>query len=87
MKLIENWGDWWKLWSVRAHAAETAFWTLLLTWSDMGVSLWNMMPSEVKDVLPEKAVAVLPALFFGSTLFLRVAKQLKLVKTDDQPGE
>lgn len=82
MRLIENWRTWWRLWSVRLTALGTALQSLFLAWPDIALTMWNMMPGEVKALLPQQIVFGLPLAFFAAAMIARVVKQPKLETSD-----
>lgn len=75
MKLIDEWRQAWRFWSVRLQAAGLALASLFAWWPDAALVLWNSMPAEVKALLPEAAVKTLPLFVFGAALIARLVKQ------------
>ena len=55
MKLIANWRQSWRLWSVRVSAIGAAIFALLLAAPDFLLSIWNALPSEVQGLVPNSA--------------------------------
>jgi len=53
MKLIENWKESYKLLTVKIGAFLSAFFTLLIFFSDHLVTVWNQIPQAWKDQIPE----------------------------------
>lgn len=79
MKLIDNAREkWWRLWSVRLQSIGLTIQTLFMTWGEFPLTLWNMMPNEVRHRVPERAVFILPAAFFLAGTLARFIKQEKL---------
>lgn len=68
----------WRTWSNRLTFLGTAIFTLFQAWASLPVELWNMMPEEVKALLPPMALRWLPILFFIAAMFARVIRQEKL---------
>ena len=80
MKLIEGAKQWWRLWSVRLNALGLA----LLTWFALDpvalLSVWQMMPPEVRGRLPGSSVAIIGAVLFALSMIARLVRQPKLDK-------
>lgn len=68
----------WRLWSLRLQALGLALQSAFLTWADLPVTLWNMMPAEVKAWLPEHVIAFVPLALFIAAAIARLIKQEKL---------
>lgn len=68
-KLIDNWRDAWKFWSIRLHVIATTVAGFLL--------LTPQMPEEVQNLLPDwlKPIAIAVWLVLG--IYVRLAKQGK----------
>ena len=86
MKLIEDWaGRAWKLWSIRLNAIGLA----ILGWVQIdpvsALSVWNMMPGDVRTVLPQNFIAILGGMFFVLSMMARLVRQPKLENRNDQP--
>jgi hypothetical protein len=84
MKLIENWKQWHKFWSIRL----TALGGFLLLFFDFApgalAQVWAVLPADVQAAVPDSVVKYIGlALVFGGTV-ARVIKQGKLhaEKTD-----
>lgn len=73
--LIDDLDQAYKFWSVRLGVIATALQALLTWWPDAGLTLWNSMPGEVKDVLPQGVVTSLPLFLFAAAMVARVVKQ------------
>lgn len=75
MKLIEGARQWWRLWSIRLNAIGLA----LLGWVQFdpvsALSVWNMLPGEVRAVLPRDVVALVGGLFFVLSMLARLVHQ------------
>ncbi len=73
MKLIANWRQSWRLWSVRVSALATALFAFMLAAPDQALAVWAMLPGEVQDLIPNRT-AVAAALSVAS-LAARLIKQ------------
>lgn len=77
MKLIENWQQAWKLKSVQVGAASAFFYALILL-SEQFLGVWNVIPQELKNKIPEN-VAEWVGIFVGVAMVLaRLKKQPEL---------
>lgn len=77
---IEQWRQWYKLWSVRLSAFGTVLMTALTVWPDRVFQIWLMMPPEVRRLMPEQVVTGIAALIFLLTAVSRLIKQKKLAQ-------
>lgn len=73
-KLIENWKEAWKFWSVRFDAIKAAMIAFALASPDVIVQLMALMPHWMQDAFPPLVVIGL----FGASFLLRILKQKKL---------
>jgi len=80
MKPIDDWKQAWKLWSVQLGTAGVALQTAFLTWGELPLTMWNMMPSPLKGLIPEQYAFLLPVVFFAASGIARLIKQPKLAK-------
>ena len=77
MKLIENWKQAWKLKSVQVGAVSAFFYALILI-SEQFLSVWNVIPQELKNKIPENMAEWL-GMFVGVAMVLaRLKKQPEL---------
>lgn len=79
-RLIDECRDWWKLWSVRLNALGLA----LMAWIAFDpvpiLYVWNLLPREIRVLLPSELLAVIGALLFALSLVARLVKQPRLEK-------
>lgn len=78
LELIEGWHKWYRLWSIRLGLVGTAITAWFLAAPDAALSVWAIMPEDVKAVFPPDFVK-----YFGVGLlvlgtFARMVKQNKL---------
>jgi N-acetylmuramoyl-L-alanine amidase len=83
MKLIENWQQAWKLKSVQVGAASAFFYALILL-SEQFLGVWNVIPQELKNKIPEN-VAEWLGIFVGVAMVLARLKKQPELHTDIQP--
>ncbi|QGM27274.1 N-acetylmuramoyl-L-alanine amidase [Acinetobacter towneri] len=77
MKLIDNWKQAWKLKSVQVGALSAFFYALIL-FSEQFLSVWEVVPQELKNKIPEN-VAEWVGMFVGVAMVLaRLKKQPEL---------
>lgn len=87
MKLIDNWKHSGKMWSVRLSALGASIMGMFLYFPEWTLYLFNAMPKEVRDLLPDNLALFLAMIVFIGTAISRIVKQEKLAKeqkkTDD----
>ena len=77
MKLIDNWKQAWKLKSVQVGAISAFFYALILL-SEQFLGVWNVIPQELKNKIPEN-IAEWVGIFVGVAMVLaRLKKQPEL---------
>ena len=77
MKLIDNWKQAWKLKSVQVGAISAFFYALIL-FSEQFVQVWNIIPQDLKNKIPEN-IAEWVGCFVGVAMILaRLKKQPEL---------
>ena len=77
MKLIDDWKQSWKLSSVKVGAISAFFYALILL-SEQFLSVWNLIPQELKNKIPEN-IAEWVGIFVGVAMVLaRLKKQPEL---------
>ena len=77
MKLIEDWKQAWKLKSVQVGAMSAFFYALIL-FSEQFVQVWNIIPQDLKNKIPEN-IAEWVGCFVGVAMVLaRLKKQPEL---------
>lgn len=82
MKLIDNWRHSWKMWSVRLSALGASAMGLFLYFPEWTLYLFNAMPREVRDLLPDNLALFLAMIVFVGTAISRIVKQEKLMKKE-----
>ena len=80
MKLIDNWKQSWKMWSVRLSALGASIMGMFLYFPEWTLYLFNAMPKEVRDLLPDNLALFLAMIVFIGTAISRIVKQEKLAK-------
>lgn len=83
MKLIDNWKQGYKLKSVQVGAASAFFYALIL-FSEQFLNVWNMIPQELKNKIPEN-IAEWIGMFVGVSIVLARLKKQPELHTGIQP--
>jgi len=78
MKLIENWRIVYKFWSVRLTAVGTLMVGYIAAVPDILVSAWNMLPADLRTIIPPNYLLYISVGIFIAGMFSRVVKQDKL---------
>lgn len=66
-KLVEGWQDLWRMASTWASGTGIAI-----------LTIWNMMPSSVRNVVPDWLMLLIGGVLWGLVLLARIWKQPKL---------
>lgn len=77
MKLIEDWKQAWKLKSVQVGALSAFFYALILL-SEQFLSVWAIIPQELKNKIPENAAEWIGMLVGVAMVLARLKKQPEL---------
>ena len=87
MKLIPDWKQAWKLWSVQLGTAGMALQTAFLTWGELPLTMWNMLPDVLQDLVPARFAFLLPVVFFAAGGVARLINQSNLHKGERNDAE
>ncbi len=77
MKLIDNWKQAWKLKSVQVGAISAFFYALIL-FSEQFLNIWNVIPQELKNKIPENIAEWVGMLVGVAMVLARLKKQPEL---------
>ena len=77
MKFIENWKQAYKLKSVQVGALSAIFYALIL-FADQFMGVWNVIPQEVKNMLPEQWKEAIGLFVSLAMVLARLKKQPEL---------
>lgn len=80
MKLIDNWKMSWRMWSVRLSSFGAAVMGLFVYFPEWTLNLFNAMPRDVRDKLPDNLALIIAMVVFVGTAIARIVKQEKLDK-------
>lgn len=75
MKLIEDWKQAHKKFSVIISSAGALLMSVFTLWPDSILTLWSVMPVEVRALIPEQLATGIAAFIFIMTAISRVIKQ------------
>lgn len=75
MKLIAEWRQSWRLWSVRVSALGAILTGLALAAPDFLQNLWNGLPSDARALLPASVTHAVPLILFVLTIVSRLVAQ------------
>lgn len=75
MKLVENWRQAWRWWSVRLSALGTLLSAAALAFPDALIAVWHIIPAARLARLPAGFVAIAPLLLFAGVLAARIIQQ------------
>lgn len=91
MKFIEDWHKKiWRFWTVRIQIIAAIIPSLMFVDPQILLGAWNMMPSPVRDLLPDsmfRAIGIILFVLNILTILARPIAQKKLEKTDDPAAE
>ncbi|UYY60094.1 hypothetical protein [Sphingomonas sp. S2-65] len=77
MKLIDGWRQAWRLWSVRVSALGA----ILMGWATLApdalMQVWNVLPDDVRAIVPAPIGDVVPFMLFLAALAARFIPQPK----------
>lgn len=73
--LIDDWKDCYRWWSVWASSVGAVLMAIFSIWPDSILLLWNMMPDQVRALLPNQLATVLAVFIFAMTVVSRLLKQ------------
>lgn len=83
MKLISNARHWWRMWSIQFNMIGLA----ILSWIQIDptgvLMVWNMMPREVRDLIPARYLIPISMVFFALSMLSRVVSQPKIANTPE----
>lgn len=78
MKLIDNWKEAWKFWSVQLGVLGTVVTSVLLASPDAAMVAWSTFPEEFKQFIPPHWMPMIGVGIFACSMIARVIQQQKL---------
>ena len=88
MKLVDNWKDWWKMWTIRINIIFGILLTILSQFPEVFMQLWVIVPDQIKEsIMTTEGItfAFFAALVISS--IARLIKQEKLHKKESEVSE
>ena len=88
MKLVDNWKDWWKMWTIRINIMFGILLTILSQFPEVFMQLWVIVPDQIKEsIMTTEGItfAFIAALVISSVA--RLVKQEKLHKKESEVSE
>ena len=83
VRLIENWKDCWKFWSLQLATLGTVITYVFLTFPDAAIMAWSAMPQEFRNTIPPTHMAYIGLTVFALSIVARVVRQESLRKPKD----
>lgn len=87
MKLIDDWKNGLKFWSVRLGVIGTIVASIFIAVPDAAIFAWNLLPLEFKSAIPERYMPMIGVSVFFLSMIARFIKQTKLHPDNNKPEE
>lgn len=84
MRLIDNWRVCYRFWSLRLAAIGATLASVLLASPEAALWAWNLMPADLKSVIPAQYTPFIGIFIFFMSMVARLVKQ-DLRKDDGTP--
>lgn len=78
MKLVPNWRQCFKFWSVRLGMLGTALTGLLVAFPEAALHAWSLLPGDMKAFIPQQYMPFIGVGVFALSILARLIKQPKL---------
>lgn len=78
LKLVDDWKTWPRRWSVWLGTMGSALVTLLIAWPDAAITAWNLLPADLRALIPPKYTPLIGVGIFVLSMFAQMIKQQKL---------
>lgn len=85
LKLIPDWRNWWRFWSLRLGALGTALAAWLIASPEAALAAWAALPQDLKAFIPPDYMPFIGVGLFVLSMFARVTKQEKLPEVPVTP--
>jgi hypothetical protein len=73
---IDDWRvRWWKLWSVQLGAIAAVLQSILLSFPDVALQAWSILPDDLKALLPVRWAFWIPVILTFAAVMLRFIQQ------------
>lgn len=87
MKLIPNWRDGWKFWSVRVQAIGILILLMLEQIPDVVYSAWEALPTELQSLIPDSSLKIVAYAALIGGIVARLLYQESLHSDDSKMGD
>ena len=88
MKLVPNWKEWWKMWSIRLNIIFGAILVVLSQFPETFIHLWLLLPQEMKDqAMTIDGLVTMFIVMLAVSSVARLIQQSKLNKDKEKEGE
>lgn len=78
MKLINNWRDWWKMWSIRLNIFFGFILVIVSQFPEMFIHFWLILPQEFKDqIMTVEGISTVCIVALVLSSLARLIKQFK----------
>lgn len=81
MKLVDNWKDWWKMWSIRLNILFGVIILVVSQFPDTFLSIWVLIPQEFKDQI--LSIDGIGTLFVVALVLSSIARLIKQFKSEE----
>lgn len=80
MKLVPNWKDWWKMWSIRLNILFGFILIAIAQFPETFIQLWVLLPQEFKDQI--MTIEGISTVFVAALILSSVARLIKQFKSE-----
>lgn len=88
MKLVDNWKDWWKMWTIRINIIFGIILTILSQFPEVFMHLWVLVPEQIKEsILTTEGVTTAFIIALVVSSLARLVKQDKLHESNKDEKE
>lgn len=81
MKLVNNWKDWWKMWSIRLNILFGFIILAISQFPETFIHLWLLVPQEFKDQI--MTIDGIGTIFVIALILSSVARLIKQFKSEE----
>lgn len=78
MKLIDNWKQVFKFWSIQLGTLGTLVTGFLVAFPDAALHAWSLMPADMKAFIPPQYMPLIGVAIFVISMLTRLFRQRKL---------
>jgi hypothetical protein len=78
MKLVENWKQGLRFWSIQLGALGTLLTSYLIAFPDAALYAWSLLPTDIKAHIPPRYMPLVGVAIFVISMLTRLVRQRKL---------